>query len=196
MDNIQILALHTRLNFPGVDATFLAAKKWARENNVDPPTKAQVAEVIKKRTTKQVFTKVRTSGGHHASPGSGLYQHDLVSMEAVQGSRNKGFMHIYVIISVWSRKLFSRKLKSKNPEELRDALQSIINGMPAAGRPKDITGDDDGAFKGAFRQYLDGQGIGLRMTTDKEGKSVIDAAIKERCMRTCNSGILQPGRII
>ena len=70
---------------------------------------------------------------------------------------------------MWSRKIFVRKLKSKNPEEVRDALQSIINGMPAAERPKDITGDDDGAFKGAFRQYLDGQGIGLRMTTDKEG---------------------------
>ena len=137
-----------------------------------------VAEVIKKRRAKQVFTKVpHTRGGHHASPGSGLYQHDLISMEPVQGSRNNGFKWIYVIINVWSRKIFARKSREKDPESIRDCLQSIIQGMPAAERPKDITGDDDGAFKGAFRQYLDGQGIGLRMTTEKEGKSVIDAAI-------------------
>lgn len=119
MNANQIRGLHTRLNFPSVDATFLAAKKWARDNQVDPPTKAQATEVIKKRTTRQVFTKVRTSGGHHASPGSGLFQLDLVSMEAVQGSRNKGFLNIYVIISVWSREIFARKLRSKNPTKPR-----------------------------------------------------------------------------
>ena len=88
MNENQIRALHTRLNFPGVDATLLAAKKWARDQNppLDPPAKAQVAEVIRKRTTKQVFTPARTTvGGHHASPGPGLYQQDLISMEAVQG---------------------------------------------------------------------------------------------------------------
>ena len=137
MNDIQIGALHTRLNFPGVDATFLAAKKWAREQNppVAPPTKARVAEVIKRRTTKQVFTKVRTSGGHQASPGFGLYQHDLVSMEAVQGSRNKDFKFIYLLISVSSRKLYARKLKGKEPPEVRDAPQCIIAGGPAAARP-------------------------------------------------------------
>ena len=182
MNENQIIALHTRLNFPGVDATLLAAKKWARSQNppLDPPTKAQVAEVIRKRTTKQVFTPARTTvGGHHASPGPGLYQHDLVSMEAVQGKRNKDFNHIYLLISIFSRKMYARRLSDKDPETVRDALQSIINGMPASEVPKDIAGDDDGAFKGAFATYLAGRNppISLRMTTAKEGKSVIDSAI-------------------
>ena len=144
-----------------------------------PPTKAQVTEAIQKRTTKQVFTKVRTSGGHHASPGSGLYQHDLVSMEPYQGKRNQGHKFIYLLISVWSRKLYARKLKTKEPPEALAALQSILAGMPEADKPKDIAGDDDSAFKGVFAQTLAAMNppISLRRTTAKEGKSVVDAAM-------------------
>ena len=90
MNDIQISALHTRLQYPGVDATFLAAKKWARENNVDPPTRAQVAQVIQKRTAKQVMAKPVAMGGHHASPGQAMYQADIVDMQYLGGGTAKG----------------------------------------------------------------------------------------------------------
>ena len=108
MNNNQISALHTRLQYPGVEATFLAAKRWARENHVDPPTRAQVVEVVQKRTAKQVMAKPLAMGGHHASPGQAMYQADIVDMQYLGGSslkgKNEGYKFIYALSSAWDRR--------------------------------------------------------------------------------------------
>ena len=136
-----------------MEATFLAAKKWARENNVDPPTRAQVVEVVQKKTTKQVMAKPAAMGGHHASPGQAMYQADIVDMQYLGGStakgKNEGYKFIYALSSVWDRRLYTRKLRDREPETVKEALESILNAMSPEDRPKDIIHDDDGGFKGA-----------------------------------------------
>ena len=133
MDEAQIIALHRRLNYPGVDPTFLAAKKWARENGVAPPTRPAVVAAINKSSAKQVMAKARAPGGHHAAPGPGFYQADIVDMQYLGGStrsgRNEGYKYIYALSAVWDRKLYARRLRDREPETARDALESIIDGI-------------------------------------------------------------------
>ena len=151
MNDNQINALHTTLQYPGVEAIFLAAKKWARENDVDPPTRAQVVEVVQKRTAKQVMAKPLPIGGHHASPGQAMYQADIVDMQYLGGSflkgKNEGYKCVYALSSVWDRKLYTRKLWDREPETVKAALESILNAMSPGDRPKDIIHGDDGGFK-------------------------------------------------
>ena len=159
MNDNQIFALHTRLQFPGVEATFLAAKRWARENNVDRPTRAQVVEVIQKRTAKQVMAKPLDMGRHHASPGQAMHQADIVDMQYLGGSslggKNEGYKFVYALSSVWDRRLYTRKLRDREPETVKKALKSILNAMSPVDRPKGIIHDDDGGFKGACKEFLE-----------------------------------------
>ena len=122
MNDAQIIALHTRLGFPGLDKTWVAAKRWATQNGVDQPSKEQVRTVISKRSTQQVFSKPRHSGGQHVALGPGMFQADLASFQAVAGKRNKKFVHCLCLVSVWSRKLWARDTR----ETCRGAVRALM----------------------------------------------------------------------
>ena len=103
MTEPQIMALQTRLGFVGIDKLWVAARRWAAQNNVRAPTRQQVKAAVEKRSTPQVFKQPRASKGHHVSLGPGNYQADLASFQAVSGGpsgRNQGYVWCYCLVSV------------------------------------------------------------------------------------------------
>ena len=105
------------------------------------------------------MAKPLAMGGHHASPGQAMYQADIVDMQYLGGSslggKNEGYKFVYALSSVWDRRLYTRKLRDREPETVKEALESILDAMSPAGCPNDIVHDDDGGFQRAYKEFLE-----------------------------------------
>ena len=78
---------------------------------------------------------------------------------------------------IFSRKLFVHALKTKSPEIVEQAFQSIVR---SGGLPDRLDTDDGPEFKGPFQSYLDEEHIYHEIADQrsKNARATLDAAIK------------------
>jgi len=104
-----------------------------------------------------------------------LWQIDLITI--TKGNKiNSGTKYLLTAIDVLSRFAFVRALKNKKSSTTKEAIKNIFQ---EGRKPKNIQSDQGAEFEGAFRQYLEGEGILLF-----HNHSILKAAMVERFNRT------------
>ena len=76
---------------------------------------------------------------------------DLVEVQRF-AKNNDNHKYIFTCIDYFSRYAWAEPLKSKKPQDIVDALDTIV--LRVGGYPKMIQMDNGGEFKGAFKKYL------------------------------------------
>lgn len=139
--------------FGSVDATF----RRLRGSGV---TRRQVQDWFDRQAAVQVFREVR--GRPKRSPVRStfprdVWEADLIDYARVRGS-NSGFSFVLVAIDDFSKKVFSRPLKTKNLPELLPSFRSIVE--EAGGAPRTLISDREAAIMSSeFQAYLRSEGV-------------------------------------
>jgi len=71
-------------------------------------------------------------------------------------SPQRPFQYILVVQNVFSRELYARPLRSKDPETVAEAFKSILETAPKPGR---LDTDNGAEFQGPFDELLEKEGI-------------------------------------
>jgi len=156
----QLRALAAQLGNPGVQQLWLMARRSGVE-----VTKKQVAAFVKQRGEKQIFGAVQPAQGKTVAPTlDGTLQMDLADMKnSPEGEKVKDsnvFKFFLVVVNAFDRFVYARKLKTKEPKEVREALESILASLPQ--KPKVISSDNGNEFLGPVAELLADKGASRR----------------------------------
>ena len=91
----------------------------------------KILKYLRKNTTHSLFKRKRRKFPRRKIitryPGN-IVQSDLIDMQKFSGS-NSGYNYILVVIDCFSKKLWTRPLKTKRGQETADALRAILESM-------------------------------------------------------------------
>ena len=166
---LALRALNEELGNPSATKLLQAAKKQKLK-----VTKAQVAEVVKEDSTREVFAQPQPQKGAHATNDEGaIWQADLVDLKE-QGEKYK---YALSVTDVFSRLTKTEPLETKAPGEVWAAFTKILDKFPK--KPTKLDVDADEAFKGAFSEGAESRGIVVQQkNSDPNAVAVSDAAIQ------------------
>ena len=175
----RLQALAKEIGYPS------ATKLWKAVQRYDLPiNRKEVDAFVSKQSVRQVFKqRPRFDGKIVAVEINDRWAADLIDYTAKPsvGSDDRPsdapFQYILIVQDIFSRKLFVHALRSKTPEIVEQAFQSIVR---RAGLPDRLDTDDGPEFKGPFQQYLDEEHI-YHVIADqrsKNARATLDAAIR------------------
>jgi len=174
----QLRALAAQLGNPGVQQLWLMARRSGVE-----VTKKQVAAFVKQRGEKQIFGAVQPAQGKTVAPTlDGTLQMDLADLKnSPEGEKVKDsnvFKFFLVVVNAFDRFVYARKLKTKEPKEVREALESILASLPQ--KPKVISSDNGNEFLGPVAELLADKGIAQRFKAvgDINALGLVDRSIQ------------------
>jgi len=174
MDEVRVLAAN--LGFPS------ANKLWneVRKRNINVP-KDEVLQYVRSLGLRHVFQKRPAYEGRiTATEINNRWAADLIDYNAKPSPDKKGgdpYQYILIVQDIFSRVLFVHALKSKDPEVVQQAFESIVR---RAGVPDVLDTDHGNEFTGAFRDYLQEERIrhNLSDIRNKNARATLDAAIR------------------
>ena len=152
------------------------AALWAAVKREGVPILKREVDKIVKSAAKEVFKPPPKSQGRFtASDVNDKWQMDLAEMRNHAGT-NKNFA--LCVVDVYSRKLWTRAIRNKTPDEVKKALVRIKD--QAEGWPRTIVCDKGNEFKGEVIKYLKLMKVSLtnKDPADKNGLAVVDRAIQ------------------
>lgn len=128
----------------------------------------QMTQNIKKRTNKPIVAKYNNQ----------TWAIDLIDLnEHVKA--NKGWRYIMTIVDIFSRKVWLKKLKQKEANETKDALEQLINELGI--KPKYVMQDNGTEWLGEFEIYCKENNIKQLFTRSysPEANGVVERMNKE-----------------
>ena len=176
----QLAALSEKLGSPGIDKLHIAARRQGLA-----VSRHDVRELVRRQGERQLFAPVRPSAGKSAAEGpDSRFQADLIDLKNDPSQAHK---NILVLVNVFSRELYARACKSKDPAVVAAALKAILDELPA--RPQFISTDAGEEFKGPVDTLLQHRDIvhRTRPVGDVNALSVVDRAIQNLKQRLARS---------
>jgi hypothetical protein len=175
MEEVRTLA--SDLGFPS------ANKLWneVRKRGINVP-KSEVLKYVRSLGLRHVFQKRPAYEGRIAATKiNNRWAADLIDYNAKPSPDPKGgepYQYILIVQDIFSRVLFVHALKTKDPEVVQQAFESIVG---RAGVPEVLDTDHGNEFTGAFRDYLQDERIrhNLSDVRNKNARATLDAAIKD-----------------
>ncbi|MBM3300223.1 MAG: transposase family protein [Deltaproteobacteria bacterium] len=172
----QVRELASQLGFPG------ANKLWneVRKRNIDVP-KDEVRKYVRSLGLRHVFQRRPAYEGRIAATEiNNRWVADLIDYNAKPSPDKKGgepYQYILIVQDRFSRVLFAHALKTKDPEVVKQAFESIVR---RAGLPDVLDTDHGNEFTGAFKDYLQEERIRHNVSDvrNKNARATLDAAIK------------------
>jgi transposase InsO family protein len=150
----DLRALSESLGNPGAEALYTAAKR--RKLAV---SKKQVQEFVKAKSEKQVLGAPQRAAGKTISEDNNRWQMDLIDVSQVPAGSWKFFL---VVVNVFDRYLYARRLKTKDGPEVAKELEAILAEATSGGRkkPQIISSDNGSEFTNPdVKKLLDKRGI-------------------------------------
>jgi hypothetical protein len=172
----QVRDLASELGFPS------ANKLWneVRKRNINVP-KDEVLKYVRSLGLRHVFQRRPAYQGRIAATElNNRWVADLIDYNAKPSIDKKGgapYQYILSVHDIFSRVLFAHALKSKDPEVVQQAFESIVR---RAGVPDVLDTDHGNEFTGAFRDYLQDERIRHNVSDvrNKNARATLDSAIK------------------
>ena len=128
MDEAQIRVQWRSMGHVGAEKGHLALRQKAAQDGTQAPTLAAVREAIARDATKQVYARKKTllQGRVAARRPDEVWQLDTLSMEPLSEVKGQqGMTHIVFAVDVFTRRLMATPVKSKDPEEIVEALKRL-----------------------------------------------------------------------
>ena len=150
----QLAELSAELGAPGVERLFTVARK--KGINV---TKNDVRELAKVRGETQIFKPLPRAEGKTAThgPRDSRYQIDLLDMS--RSPNLAGERYAIILVQVFSRYMWARACKDKNPETVAVALAPMLE-IQAENRQIPVISPEVGnEFTGRVEELLARRGI-------------------------------------
>ena len=173
----KLKQLSDRLGTPGADKLFVAAKQRGLD-----VTKRQVRDFTRRLGERQIYQPVQRAAGKTASEDiDSRFQMDLIDLhtdaafDKATGGVNK---FILILVNVFTREVFARPLSKKEPKEVGQALEAILDELPQ--EPKVISSDNGKEFLGPVSTMLERRKIVQRFKAvgDVNALGVVDKAIQ------------------
>ena len=172
----QVRDLASDFGFPS------ANKLWSevRKRNIDVP-KDEVLKYVRSLGLRHVFQRRPAYQGRIAATEiNNRWAADLIDYNAKPSVDKEGgppYQYILIVQDIFSRVLFAHALKTKDPEVVQQAFESIVR---RAGVPDVLDTDHGNEFTGAFRDYLQDERIRHNVSDarNKNARATLDAAIK------------------
>ena len=184
----QLAELATKLGTPGAQKLYQAARK-----EKIAVTKDQVRRYVATKGQKQVFKPLPRSQGK-----TGTEQMDFrIQMDLIDYKNNpsKGFKNILVLVEVFTRQVWARLLKNKEPATVAPVLASMIDDLPK--KPVFISSDKGNEFSGKVNDLMAAQHVTHRVKSDKNdlnALSVCDRVVQNLKTRISESLSENPGQ--
>ena len=183
----QLAELAKELGTPGKDKLYKAARKKGIA-----VSKLEVRSFLAKKGEKQIFRSLPESKGKTGSEGPGFRaQMDLVDLKY---SKSQGNKNILVLIDVFSRRVWAKPVRSKEPASVAPVLRQILNEMDRA--PMVLSSDKGNEFTGPVDELLEEKNITHRTKGEKYDPNVLavaDRAIQNLKTRLAESLADEPG---
>ncbi len=183
----QLAELAKELGTPGKDKLYRAAKKKGI-----PVSKLEVRSFLAKKGEKQIFRPLPESKGKTGAEGPGFRaQMDIIDLKY---SKSQGNKNILVLIDVFSRRIWAKPVRNKEPVSVAPVLRQILNEMDRA--PTILSSDKGNEFTGVVDELLEEKNITHRTKGEKYDPnvlSVIDKAIQTLKGRLAESLADEPG---
>jgi hypothetical protein len=191
----------SKYNYPSAGRLYNALKAHQVEGGYDKFKLKEVNAFVKKQPANQIFTefhrrrraKTRAAGpkiipqrGEGSFVAFGIddrWMADLADLTAQpsipedDADVEHPYQYILVVLDVFSRKLFARPLRTKDPTTVLNAFKEILHGQR---KPARLDTDAGPEFKGPFKAFLDEQHIfhTERGPMSPNGLAPVDSAIK------------------
>ena len=183
----QLAELAKELGTPGQAKLYRAAKKKGIV-----VSKLEVRRFLAKKGEKQIFRPLPESKGKTGAEGPGFRaQMDLVDLKY---SKSQGNTTILVVIDVFTRRVYAKPVRSKEPSAVAPKLREILNDMET---PVTIISSDKGnEFTNQVDELLEEKNITHRVKGEKYDPnvlSVVDRAIQSIKKRLAESLADDPG---
>ena len=177
-----------KLNYPSADKLHA----WLTQHG-HVVSKAQIQRFTAKQPVRQIFHESREAPKSKQGKIVALSLHerwmaDLIDLTAqpsgseknASGSKDipqQAFRYILVVQNVFSRELYVKPLKSKDPETVTQAFKTILDANFAPGR---LDTDNGAEFQGPFNDLLEKEGIVhiLKDIHDHNALGTLDRAIQ------------------
>ena len=183
----QLAELAKELGTPGKDKLYKAAKKKGIA-----VSKLEVRSFLAKKREKQIFRPLPESKGKTGSEGPGFRaQMDIIDLKY---SKSLGNKNILVLIDVFSRRVWAKPVRSKEPAAVALVLRQILNEMDRA--PTVLSSDKGNEFTGPVDELLEEKNITHRTKGEKYDPNVlavVDRAIQNLKARLAESLADEPG---
>lgn len=105
-------------------------------------------------------------------------QADLMIMDAFK-DMNSGYSCILLVIDIFSKYIWVRKMKTKRADETAKAFKSILDEIPDKKAIKHVWVDMGSEFKGKFKDLVHKEGINLYSTHTGMKAMIAERAIRE-----------------
>jgi len=183
----QLKDLAAELGNPGVEKLFRAAKK--KRIGV---SKQEVRSFLAKVGSKQIFRPLPESKGKSVSEAEGFrVQMDLIDLKH---SASLGFKNILLLIDVFTRKVWARPVRNKEPASVAPVLRIILDEMDTP--VKIISSDKGNEFAANVQALLEERNIIHRAKEEKHDPNVLavlDRATQNVKKRLAESLAEKPG---
>ena len=171
--------LNEQLGNPSQAKLLAAAKK--RKLNV---TAAQVKEVVKEDSVRELFGKPQAAKGHHATEGENAqWQGDIIDLKD-QG--NEEFKFALSVTNVFDRKTHTEPLKTKSQAETWSAFEKIL--AKFGSKPSKLSVDAGEEFSGTFEQAAKARGIVVQSKLPNDPNAI---AISDRAVASIKNGLFR-----
>ena len=170
----QARQVSEELGSPGVEPLWIAVRRRGIK-----VTKEQVKQIVATRGEKQIFQPVQPSKGKSvAEDVDTRYQMDLADLRNQPAVRkDKTYKFFLVLVNVFTRKVFAKALKTKEPWEVAAKLSQLLKGVP---KPLVMSSDNGAEFTGPVQEYLASKRITARFKAvgDVNALGVVDRSIQ------------------
>jgi hypothetical protein len=169
----QLADLAKELGTPGYAKLYRAAKQKGIE-----VSKLEVRSFLAKKGSKQIFRALPESKGKTATEEPGFRaQMDLIDLKYSSSQGNK---NILVVIDIFTRKVWAKPVRGKDPAAVAQVLRQILNEMDSP--PKVMSSDKGNEFTGAVDALLDEKDVVHRVKGEKYDPNVL--AVVDRAIQT------------
>lgn len=171
----DVKAVYEELNFPGLSTLLRVLEQRGIAH-----TREEVEKLVKGDTARQVQAPAPLPEGKIASDGpNDLWFADLVDLTQAPSADGKlpkaAEKYVLLVQDVFSRFLWGRALKTKQPKEVARAFQGILE--EAKTTPQKLTVDKGGEFQADFAALAKRAGIDLVVKSSLRQISTLDSAM-------------------
>ena len=181
----RLAELAKELGTPGSAKLYRAARKRGIE-----VSKLEVRSFLAKRGEKQIFRPLPESKGKTGAEAPGFRaQMDIIDLKY---SKSLGNKNILVVIDVFTRKVWAKPVRSKEPAIVASVLRQMLNEMDG---PQIMSSDKGNEFTGAVDHLFEEKGITHRVKEkyDPNALAVVDRVIQNLKKRLAESLADDPG---
>ena len=194
----NINEISKRLNFPGTTALHAALKraelpvkyKQVSAFNEAHPVRQIFAQIVHRKPKRPAAARADLTQGKFVSLGLNYrWMADLVDFTAQPsisgtGDADHPFQYILVVENIFSKELYARPLRTKDPVTVLQAFKEIV--ATAGHKPLRLDTDNGSEFRGPFDAYLKEQNI---YHPDKDAQNPNWLAPLDRAIQTLKRAI-------